>query len=142
MLKKSSFIKGFTLIELMIVISIIALLALVALVSFVQAGKSSRDSKRLTDLEQVKAALVLYRTDNTFYPAAVGTDIPYTTLASYLSGQTPRDPKNVSPYVYSYAPFTPSGAGFKQFALCAKLESSNVPASCTLIAGLCCISNP
>lgn len=126
--KKASFYRanaGFTIIELMVVITIIALLTVAGLISYQKAGVSARNSKRKADLEQIKAALVLYRTDLGTYPPTSPSGLtsmgqyefpPYTTMASYLSGQTPQDPKNSSPYVYTYTTDT------RQFSLCAQLE--------------------
>ncbi len=127
---------GFTLIELMVAVTIIAMLTAAGLISYRQASISSRNSKRKADLEQIKAALVLYRTDNGKYPATSPSGFtsmgqyenpPYSTLQAYLSCQSPQDPKNVSPYVYTYATDT------KSFSLCAVLESA---------ATQYCVTNP
>jgi len=68
-MKKS--LKGFTLIEILVVATIIGLLASGAIVSYQQLSKQSRDAKRKTDLEQVRAALEMYRSNEDTYP--VGT---------------------------------------------------------------------
>ena len=60
--------KGFTLIELMVVISIIGILATIIIVTFVNAAAKSRDSKRKTDLNAISSALEMYFYDNKFYP--------------------------------------------------------------------------
>ena len=52
--------KGFTLIEILIVIAIIGLLASVVLVSFPGAMKKARDAQRIHDLDQIRTALILY----------------------------------------------------------------------------------
>jgi len=69
-----------------------------------QAGKSARDSKRKTDLEAIKAALVLYRVNNGSYPPKDLTSTGYpAVLQNYISGgNVPNDPKDNS--VYSYDP--------------------------------------
>ncbi len=56
--------KGFTLIELMIVISIIAVLSIIGAVLFSGATKSARDSKRIQDLKAISTALQLYQMNN------------------------------------------------------------------------------
>ena len=56
--------KGFTLLELMIAIAIIAVLSTVGLVIYSKAVSKGRDGKRIADLEEVKLALVQYRTVN------------------------------------------------------------------------------
>src|SRR3989338_938512 len=67
---------GFSLIELVIVMGIIAIIAAAAATRFTQAQAKSRDARRQADLESVRSALELYRSDNstTGYPNATGTD--------------------------------------------------------------------
>jgi general secretion pathway protein G len=60
--------KGFTLVELLVVIAIIALLALLGGANYIQSLKRGRDARRKGDLEQLRAALEMYRTDNNAYP--------------------------------------------------------------------------
>lgn len=91
--------KGFTLIELLVVATIIVVLSAIGLVSFSSAGKSARNSKRKADLETVRQALVLYKSDNGEYPNGV-TGSNYATMiatlssGNYISDPTPVDPKD------------------------------------------------
>lgn len=92
---------GFTLIELLVVATIIIVLSAIGLVSFTNAGKSARNSKRKSDLETVRQALVLYKSDMGTYPAlSPNNHTQYETLVSntylgngYVSDPTPDDPK-------------------------------------------------
>lgn len=59
---------GFTLIELLISISIIAILISIAVVQYSSVNQRSRDGKRKSDLEQIRAALEIYRDDKGYYP--------------------------------------------------------------------------
>lgn len=59
---------GFTLIELMAVISIVALLGSVILVALNQARLKGRDGKRIADLKQLVTALDLYYDQKGKYP--------------------------------------------------------------------------
>jgi len=52
--------KGFTLVELIIVMAVIGILASSVLVSFSAAQKAGRDARRITDLQQVQHALQLF----------------------------------------------------------------------------------
>ncbi|KKQ58329.1 MAG: fimbrial protein pilin [Parcubacteria group bacterium GW2011_GWC1_38_17] len=52
--------RGFTLLELLVVISIIGLLASIALVSLDSARKKTRDTQRLSDMAGIQKALRLY----------------------------------------------------------------------------------
>lgn len=94
-------IQGFTLIELLVVATIIVVLSAIGLVSFSSAGKSARNSKRKADLETVRQALVLYKSDNGTYPVlSPATHARYLNLVSasylgngYISDPVPDDPK-------------------------------------------------
>ena len=85
---------GFTLIELLVVATIIIVLAAIGLVSFSNAGKSARNSKRKSDLETVRQALVLYKSDNGEYPSRNYSAMIVTLANGYISSPTPLDPKN------------------------------------------------
>lgn len=62
--------KGFTLIELLIAVTIIAILTAVGMANFRTAAKKARDSRRMSELEQIRSALELYRSDAKTYPSA------------------------------------------------------------------------
>jgi general secretion pathway protein G len=131
---KQKYYLGFTLIELLVVMTIIAVLAAIGLVNFTTASKSARDSRRKTDLETVRQALVLYKVQNNFYPPGINDAGSYTSLVSgsyltsasgaYLSSPTPVDPRNPTnngslPYFYSYDRPTAT-----TFCLCADVENT------------------
>jgi len=117
--------KGFTLIELLVVATIITILSAIGLTSFVNSGKGARDAKRKSDLETVRQALVLYRSDNGAYPTGAGGAAGYTTVIStlssgnYISSPTPIDPKNDVTYFYRYTSNTST------FSLSATLEKDS-----------------
>jgi len=84
-------------------------------------SQKSRDGKRKSDLEQVRAALELYRSDEGEYPSAgsgngsldLSCTIGNETLKSSDGTKTymdpiPCDPKNSAPYQYSYAVGSPA----------------------------------
>jgi prepilin-type N-terminal cleavage/methylation domain-containing protein len=61
-------INGFTLIELLVAMTIVAVLTGISLVSYQGARKAGRDGKRKADLEQIRSALEMCRTDSGSYP--------------------------------------------------------------------------
>jgi len=113
---------GFTMIELLVAATILAVISGIALVSFSSANIRVRDGKRKGDLEQVRSALELYRSDIGSYPTdALWTDMVTTVSgAGYLSSTTVDDPKNTDSYVYTYV----SSDG-KTYTVCAYLESTS-----------------
>ncbi len=110
---------GFTLIELLIVIAIIAILLAVGTTSYLTASKQSRDSRRKTDLEQIRQALEMYRSENGTYPSQGAGNTPSGLTPTYIT-TIPSDPKEGT---YYYSVGTPATT----YALCATLEI--VPAS-------------
>ncbi|SRR5258706_3714887 len=62
--------KGFTLIEILVVIAIIGILATILIGNFNGVRVRSRDAQRKSDIRQLQAALELYRADQGVYPAA------------------------------------------------------------------------
>lgn len=112
---------GFTLIELLAVVTIIGILFAVGLVSYTNAARNARDNRRRTDIENLRQALVLYRSDTGCYP-----ELLVQLGADYWSGSLPNDPQNGNPYSYNGtgAPSaTCNGIDFfNEFTLSAQLE--------------------
>lgn len=65
---------GFTIIEMLIVMVIIGIIGTVALVLFNSTRQTSRDARRISDLENIRAAIVQYYEDNTVYPCNTGSE--------------------------------------------------------------------
>ena len=65
---KFSLKKGFTLVELMVVISIIAVLSSITLVAVTSTRQTARDGYRLAQIRQIKTALELYYNTYGYYP--------------------------------------------------------------------------
>lgn len=108
--------RGFTLIELLVSLSIVALLTGVAVVYYSQAGKKARDNKRMADLEQVRSALEMYRSDNGSYPTGGWNTMISALIDGGYLGEPPSDPKGYA-YYYNYDSVTGS------YELCAYLET-------------------
>lgn len=93
--------KGFTLLELLIVIVIIGILAVLIIPNLAAGPARARDTQRKQDLRNIKTALEAYHVDNGNYPQAL--DVLDDGSTPYMK-TVPNDPKNSDPYVYSYVP--------------------------------------
>ena len=123
--KHRSFKKGFTLLELLVVISIIGVLAGISLFGLKGAREAARDGRRKADLETIRSALELYKADCDRYPPSplpVGNQLTGSTCTPantnvYLE-KVPKDPLPDDRF-YSY---TPTGTPPTSYTLCAALE--------------------
>lgn len=123
--------KGFTLIELLVVISIIGILAGIMLVAFGGARAQGRDTRRKTDLEQIRSGLELYRSDCKKYPTSISFggalvgDNSSTACSSSntYTTQIPKDPQDPA-RTYRYSGTTTS------YELCAALETGSGSVTC------------
>jgi len=108
--------QGFSLVELLIAATIITLLAGIGITSFSTLSKQSRDSRRKADLENLRSALELYRSDKDYYPQ--GLDDLVTD--NYLAKKTLNDPKATQAYAYC-----PNANPATNYALYAALEDGS-----------------
>jgi len=70
MKKMSNVKKGFTLVEVIVVIAIIGILASFLVGAFTGIKRTTRDAQRKTDLRSIQSALEIYRSDKGNYPAS------------------------------------------------------------------------
>ena len=118
--------KGFTLVEVLVVVTIIVLMTSAAIVTYTVFLKQSRDAKRKADLSQLSAALEMYRSNNDTYPT---TGLSQLTAPTIYIQSVPTDPKNPT-YIYYYNSSTGS-----DYTLATHLES--VATTCQSLTTQC-----
>ena len=100
--------KGFTILELLISIAIIAVLSSIIMVSMTGIKKQTRDTRRMSDINEIQKALNLYFTTTNRFPIftsetiITGTDAFSTLLeqGGHIT-QVPTDPAYPE-YAYTY----------------------------------------
>ncbi len=127
--------KGFTLIELLIVIAIISVLVGIGMGSYQSAIKSTRDARRRTDLESLRGALELYRSNNNVYPATLDVSCVSTAgitdaTNTYLA-KTPHDP-GCTQRSYSFSSTS------SDYTIGAALEGGSTTGSCGTCGSVAC----
>jgi general secretion pathway protein G len=131
---------GFTLVELLVVMSILGILVTLIAGGFRSAQLRGRDAERKSDLKEIATSLELFFSDYGEYPAASGTQIaacPYDPIGGtgtactwgddeFTDSKTtyfkelPADPSGSYEYVYRIVP----GSSNQKFQLFARLENT------------------
>jgi type II secretion system protein G len=109
--------KGFTLIEILIVVAIIGMLSSIVLVGLGSFRSRGRDARRAADLREIQNALELYYAKNGNYPAEESSvDVSELNLQNEGIGVTkiPADPSSGQTYQY--------GSDGQSYVLSATLE--------------------
>lgn len=108
---------GFTLIELLIVISLIGVLATIGINGFQAISRGGRDALRKTELEKIRSAAEVYKSETNAYPAEVSTcraDLSDSYIKPY-----PADPRAPA-FAYCYQRLTTL-----TYQVCAHLENGD-----------------
>lgn len=67
-IQQTQYKKGFTIVELLIVIVVIAILATISIVAYNGVQSRARDSERITKVKAIGRAIEMYYVDNGYYP--------------------------------------------------------------------------
>ena len=112
--------QGFTLVELLVVISIISILSIVGLSIYSGVQSKARDAQRLDDAKKIITSLEQYKSGAGKYPGSGdavcintgtwcgSTDVRGSTwltdldTANFVDSKVPKDPKNTSADLYYY----------------------------------------
>lgn len=118
--------RGFTFIELLVSVTIMAVMMAVAIVSYSNTNLRSRDAKRKADMETIRSALEICRSNYGEYPADIYDSVTCTdTDATVTLQATPKDPKTLGVYTYSRPTTT-------TYTLSASLELPSFPTDYSL----------
>jgi general secretion pathway protein G len=113
---------GFTLVELLVVISLIGILASIMIVNIGGFRERVRDTERKKDILQLQTALELYRSDVSAYPAALpGCGSNLSNAGTVYMQKVPCDPLGTPAWGASYKYTLVGGA----YTLYACLENAN-----------------
>lgn len=117
--------KGFTLVELLIVVAIIAILTSMVTVNLQDARQRARDAQRKGDLKQIQNALELYKNDQNpqSYPDTASW-ISALEVGGYMK-QVPEDPTHAQ--VNSWPDISYTQNSSLEYDLTACLENSADP---------------
>ncbi len=110
--------KGFTIVELLIVIVVIAILAAISIVAFTGIQQRGRDSERASDVSNIVKSLTAYTTDGKAWPesgsaaatALQGYDIaPIPESIGAKLGSTAASSSSSTTYGYTVCPSGATG---------------------------------
>lgn len=114
--------RGFTLIEVLVVVALLAILAVAGLVGWNIQTQKARDAARKSSLQQLSGALLSYYDDFGCYPEEAEMACESNILSPYMD-MVPCDPINNDTHKYTYVK-----EDCRIFYVYAKLEVESDPA--------------
>lgn len=110
--------RGFTIVELLIVIVVIGVLAVITAVAYTGITRSARDAQRFNDISDIRKSLDLYKAQNGTYPDTASGNWENSGNPNFLSslntitgGKQFRDPINTDGYYVYWYQRKPAGNG-------------------------------
>lgn len=132
--------RGFTLIELMIVVAIIAILAGILIPNFVNARAQAQTSACESNLRAIATSMELFYADNQHYPALGKIPDQINALGIDYLNNTPRDPADAASSAYMIEN-GPSGDNQSYTIACPGTHVATTLAKLTTTAGGLCGAN-
>ena len=86
--------KGYTLVEIMIVVTVITIMMSVALPNYLKSGKTSSKNACITNLRLIDSAMEQWAMDNNIPAGTVPSVSQESDIYSYIDGGTPTCPSN------------------------------------------------
>ncbi len=137
--------QGFTLVELLVVISIIAILSIIGITLFSGVQKNARDARRKADIQSIQKALEAHYNDTACSAVAATPYCAVTAANAAVLFATGSVPINPSP---GGATYTAPQAAASIYTLCATLENqtgnytdNGTTPNATNTGGFYCIKN-
>jgi prepilin-type N-terminal cleavage/methylation domain-containing protein len=119
-----SYKKGFTLIEILIVVAIIGIMSAIVLAYLDGAKAKGRDTKRIADIKQIEQALEIYFDTCNRYPTPLRGGRMNPTLATTCGNSLPRVPQDPQASTGKYYGYAVSASPVR-YHICATLELGN-----------------
>lgn len=130
---KNAHVAGFSLLEMLIVMAIMGIILTISTVSYLTIQQRGRDARRRTDIEQLRTALEIYRSQNGIYPsiAASNTWITAAPLNNPLvtpgyMRSIPTDPNQNATFPYWYK----SWNSWQNYCIAANFEQPSTVSQC------------
>ncbi|MDD5774170.1 MAG: type II secretion system protein GspG [bacterium] len=92
--------KGFTLLEILVVIAVIGILVAILVPRFSGIQTDAKKKQAMSELRSLKTAVEIYKNNNNAYPAKAGWDTLLVNQTNRIIDEVPNDPFGTTKYSY------------------------------------------